>query len=98
MQLSEIMTRKIGDITPEATLTEAAQKMRSMDVGALPVRDGNQLVGILTDRDIAVRAVAEGRNPQQTKVSEAMTSDVIFCFDDDDVREAVQIMEDRQIR
>jgi CBS domain-containing protein len=98
MQLSDIMTRKICDIPADANLTEAAQRMRSLDIGALPVRDGNQLVGMITDRDIAIRAIAEGRDPQKTRVTEAMTPDVFFCFDDDDVQTAMQIMEERQIR
>ena len=67
MQIKEIMTRKVEVVHPEATLWEAAQKMAALDVGPLPVCNGDELVGMLTDRDITVRATAEGRDPKTTK-------------------------------
>src|SRR5438093_6589496 len=76
MLLRDVMTRSVEEITPQASLAEAAQKMRSLDVGALPVCEGDKLVGILTDRDITIRAVAEGRDPNRTKVADAMTPEV----------------------
>ena len=98
MQLREVMTRHIEEIRPDANLKEAAEKMRSMDIGALPVCENDRLVGMLTDRDIAIRAVAEGRDPMQTCVRDAMSAGTVFCYEDDDVSEAARIMEQKQIR
>jgi CBS domain-containing protein len=98
MQLRDVMTRDLHDVAPEATLTEAAAAMRSLDIGSLPVCENNKLVGMITDRDIAVRAVAEGRNPNQTKVREAMSAELFYCYEDEDVARAVRLMEDKQIR
>jgi CBS domain-containing protein len=92
------MTRDIEEIPPHMLLTEAAQKMRLLDVGALPVCDNGRLIGMLTDRDIAVRAVAAGRDPRQTQAREVMTPSVIFCYEDEDVRDAARVMEEKQIR
>jgi CBS domain-containing protein len=98
MVLREIMTTHVEVVHPEATLKEAAQKMKALDVGPIPVCDGERLQGMLTDRDITVRATAEGRDPNTTKVREVMTPDVVYCFEDQDVREAADIMEEKQIR
>ena len=98
MQLKDIMTPRVEVISPEATLQEAAQKMSQLDVGPLPVCDGEQLVGMLTDRDITVRAVAEGCDPTTTTVREAMTPDLVYCFEDQAVQEAARLMEQYQIR
>jgi CBS domain-containing protein len=98
MVLREIMTTHVEVVHPEATLKEAAQKMKALDVGPIPVCDGDRLQGMLTDRDITVRATAEGRDPNTTKVREVMTPDVVYCFEDQDVREAADIMEEKQIR
>jgi CBS domain-containing protein len=98
MQLQDVMTSAIQDIQPNATLMEAAAKMKSFNVGAIPVCEDNRLIGMITDRDITVRAVAEGRDPRRTKVRDAMTKDVCFCYADDSVESAAKLMEDRQIR
>jgi CBS domain-containing protein/sporulation protein YlmC with PRC-barrel domain len=98
VQVKDIMTRKVEVVHPEGTLWEAAQKMASLDVGMLPVCSGDQLVGTLTDRDITVRATAEGRDPKTTKVHEVMTPEVVYVFEDDDVSQAAQIMTAQQIR
>src|SRR5262245_1505901 len=98
MQLKDIMTPKVEVIAPEATLQEAARKMRQLDIGPLPVCDGDRLVGMLTDRDITVRAVAEGHDPQTTTVREAMTPDLVYGFEDQDVQDATRLMEQYQIR
>src|SRR6478672_10273785 len=98
MLLKDVMTRQIAGIRPEATLQDAAAQMKSLDIGALPVCKNDQFIGMLTDRDIAIRAVADGRDPKRTCVSDAMTPQVCYCFDDDDVEEAAKLMEDRQIR
>lgn len=98
MLLRDIMTRGVTEVSPSATLREAADKMRSLDIGLVPVCDGEQFLGVLTDRDIAVRAVAQGCDPNTTSVCDAMTPEVIYCFDDEDVQNAVKLMEQRQIR
>ena len=98
MQIREVMTERPEIIRSDAAAREAAAKMRDLDVGSLPVCDGKKLEGMLTDRDIAVRLVAEGRDPSRTKVNEVMTSGVTYCFDDQTVEEAATIMEAHQIR
>jgi CBS domain-containing protein len=98
MQLKEIMTPGVEVIAPEATLQEAAEKMRHLDIGPLPVCDGDRLVGLLTDRDITVRAVAEGRNPATTQVREVMTPEVIYGYEEQDSQDAARLMEQYQIR
>jgi len=97
MKLKEIMTRQVEVIRPEAPIEEAAAKMRDLNIGPLPVCDGDRLVGMLTDRDITVRATAVGSGPQ-TRVADVMSPEVIFCFEDQDVKQAAQVMEENQIR
>src|SRR5687768_819517 len=98
MQLKDVMTRDVEVIQPDATLQQAAEKMEELDVGPLPVCDGNRLVGMLTDRDITVRATSMGQDPNATRVRDVMTRDVVYCFEDQDVREAARVMEAKQIR
>lgn len=98
MQVRDIMTHRVSDIAPDATLHDAAKAMQVQDVGALPVCKDNKLIGLITDRDITVRAVAEGCNPDATRVKDAMTPELIYCYDDETVEAAVKVMEARQIR
>jgi CBS domain-containing protein/sporulation protein YlmC with PRC-barrel domain len=98
MQIKEIMTDQVEVVHPEATLREAAQKMALLDVGPLPVCNGDELVGMLTDRDITVRATAEGRDPKTTRVYEVMTPEIIFTYEDEDVSDAAELMTEHQIR
>ena len=98
MHIREVMTRGVEVIRPEDTLQEAARKMKSIDVGPLPVCDGERLVGMITDRDIIVRATAEGRDPKTTPVKEAMTPGIVYVFEDQDLDEAAQLMKERQLR
>jgi CBS domain-containing protein len=98
MQLKEVMTPGVEVISPEASIREAAEKMRHLDIGPLPVCDGDRLVGMLTDRDITIRAVADGRDPVTTPVREVMTSDIVYGFDDQDIQDATRLMEQYQIR
>ncbi len=98
MQLKDVMTRDVEVVHPNATLEEAAAKMDSLDIGPLPVCDGNRLVGMVTDRDITVRATAAGKDPRTTQVRDVMTDNVVYCFDDDDTNEAARLMEEQQIR
>jgi CBS domain-containing protein len=98
MELREIMTRNVEVVNAGASLQEAARKMRSLDVGLIPVCNDDRLEGILTDRDITIRATADGRDPTKTKVADVMSSDIAYCFEDQEVGEAVSLMEARQIR
>lgn len=98
MKIKDVMTRAVETVRPDQSIQEAAAKMKSLDVGPMPVTDGDRLVGMITDRDIVIRAVADGRDTRTTKVSDAMTTDVVCCNEDDDVQVAATKMEKRQIR
>ena len=99
MLIKGIMTMGVECVAPDDTLVKAAEKMRDMDVGVLPVcGPGEKLVGMITDRDMIVRAIAQGYRPETTAVRDVMTPEVIYCFEDQDVQEAVDVMKDRQIR
>lgn len=97
MRVSELMTRDVRIANPNETIQEAARMMAEIDAGAIPVGDNDRLVGMLTDRDIAVRAVAEGRGPD-TKVGDVMTNDVKYCFEDEDTDHVCRNLGDQQIR
>ena len=98
MKVSDVMTRDPQTIQAEATVHEAALLMRQADIGALPVYEGDVLVGIVTDRDVVVRCIAKGLSPNKTLVSEATTWEVEACTEDRGVQEAVWIMEEKKIR
>lgn len=99
MRVQEIMSREIDAVSPETTLRDAAERMQSLDVGVLPVCDNDRLVGVITDRDITVRATADGLDPFATQVGEVMSrNDLIVCLYDEDIEEATQKMRDHQIR
>ena len=97
MKVRDIMTRDVRVANPDQTIREAAQMMAELDAGALPVGEQDRLVGMITDRDIAVRAVAHGKSPD-TRVRDVMTDDVKYCFDDDDVEDVARNMADIQVR
>jgi CBS domain-containing protein len=98
MLLRDMMTINIEDISADATLMQAAEKMKLLDIGAIPVRENDRLVGMITDRDIAVRAVAEGRDPKKMPVRDAMSREIWFCYEDQSVESAAKLMEEKQIR
>jgi CBS domain-containing protein len=98
MQVKEIMTHNPEVARPEALLQEVAEKMSALDIGALPVCDGDRLIGLLTDRDITVRATAAGCDPTMIQVCDVMTANLVYCFEDQDVTEVAELMEDQQIR
>jgi CBS domain-containing protein len=98
MKVKDIMTSNVECVWPEDTLQEAALKMKEMGIGPLPVCDRLHIVGMLTDRDIAIRGVAAGRDPRSTKVRDVMTCEVIRCFEDEEVEEAERLMQSRQVR
>jgi len=99
MNLRDIMTSDVECVRPEDTLQEAARKMKTLDVGMMPVcGDQDKVVGMLTDRDITIRATAEGMDPKTTKVRESMSADVVWCYDDQDTEEAARLMQEHQVR
>jgi uncharacterized protein (DUF2267 family) len=97
-RIADVMTRDVEAVHPEDSLRECAEKMRTLNVGPMPVCDGEKLRGIITDRDIVVRAVSQGMDPNTTRVSQAMTDQVEWCFDDEDIEVAARRMQEDQIR
>jgi len=91
------MTRDVRVANADETIRQAARLMAGLDAGALPVGDNDRLVGMITDRDIAIRGVAEGKSPD-TRVRDIMTSDVKYCFDDQDIADVARNMGDLQVR
>jgi len=98
MQLKDVMTTDVQLTDPTAKLKEAAIAMREGDFGLLPVGANDRLVGTITDRDIAVRAVAEGKDPNTTTVSDVMSKGIHYCFEDQSLEEAAQMMSEAQVR
>jgi CBS domain-containing protein len=98
MQVRDVMTRGAECVTPFSTLQEAARKMRELDVGPLPVCQDDRLVGMITDRDITVRATADGCDPKTTRVEDVLTPGVVYCFEDQDVQDAAGLMTTNQVR
>jgi CBS domain-containing protein len=98
MQVFEVMTPDVVVIDAATPLAEAARKMKLLDVGPLPVVEGERLVGVVTDRDITVRATAEGLDPETVQVREVMTPEVVACRDSDDVSDAARTMQLAQLR
>jgi CBS domain-containing protein len=98
MQLKDIMTPTVERVPKEASVQEVAQKMKALDVGMIPVYDGDRLVGMVTDRDLALRVVAEGCDVMQTPAQAVMTPEVIYCFEEQSVDDAAHVMEQHQIR
>jgi CBS domain-containing protein len=96
-QVAEVMTRGVRTLSPKDTMLRAAKAMEEMNVGSVPVCDGEQLLGMVTDRDITVRGVAHGR-PAETPLSEVMTKGVHWCFEDDSIDKVVDEMRDAKIR
>src|SRR5215475_13268245 len=98
MKIKEVMTRDVEVVQPNDSLQLAAQKMRDRDIGFLPVYEGGELIGVVTDRDIAVRAIAGGMNPEAILGREIVTSPVVYCFEDQNVEDAARLMSQNQIR
>lgn len=98
MRVNELMSCHVECTPPSATLFEAAVRMKELNVGSLPVCENDRLVGMITDRDIVVRAVAECRNPADVLVHDIMTPETTYCFEDDKIEDAAQVMKEKQIR
>ena len=97
MKISEIMSRDVRVARPQDTIQSVARQMTEIDAGSIPVCDGERLKGMVTDRDIVVRAVSEGRS-FDTAISEVMTPDVEYCYEDDDIGDAADRMAELQVR
>ena len=97
MKITECMTRDVQIANPTQTLSEAAQLMAQLDVGVLPVGESDRLVGMITDRDIAIRGVAQGRGPDAS-VRDVMSNEVRYCFDDETIEEVARNMGDIKVR
>ena len=97
MRVSDCMTRGVEITNPQDTIRDAARMMADCDAGVLPVGENDRLVGVITDRDIAVRAVAEGRGPE-AKVGDVMSAEVKYCFEDDDIDDVLRNMGELQVR
>jgi CBS domain-containing protein len=97
MKVNEVMSRDVQICTPGSTIRECAKTMASIDAGAMPVGENDRLVGMITDRDIAVRAIAAGKGPD-TPVRDVMSSEVKYCFEDEDVQQVAKNMADIQVR
>ncbi|HEY6983875.1 CBS domain-containing protein [Reyranella sp.] len=97
MRVSEAMSRNVRTIDPEQNIQEAARIMQEIDAGALPVGKDDRLVGMITDRDIAVRGVAAGK-PPSTRVREVMTEEIKFCFEDEETAHVARNMAEQQLR
>jgi CBS domain-containing protein len=98
MQVRDVMSREVELINPDMDIRDAASRMREADIGALPVGERDRLVGMLTDRDIATRAVADGKGPGSTTVRQVMSRGVRYCFDDSPLDDACRVMEEHQVR
>jgi len=97
MKVSEAMTKRVRVANPKETVQHAARMMASLDVGALPVGDNDRVVGMITDRDIAIRGIAKGKGPQ-ARVSDVMTKEVKYCFDDQEIEDVTRNMADIKVR
>jgi CBS domain-containing protein len=99
MQVKDFMTSGVECISPDTTLREAAQRMKELDVGLLPIcGENDRLAGMITDRDITIRAVADGLDPSTAQADDVMTPMVIYCYEDQEVSDAAHMMEQNQIR
>jgi len=98
MKISEMMTQETVLMSPDTTVRKACEIMRDSDIGFIPVTDGEKILGVVTDRDMATRAIANGQNPDVTAVGEIMTQDIVFIFEDQDELDAARLMQVKQIR
>lgn len=98
MQAKELMSKKPEFLPPSATLKQAADQMRAHDYGFIPIGENDRLIGAVTDRDLAIKAVADGLDPNKKTIKEVMHKGIHFCFEEDSLEEVVQKMEKLQVR
>ena len=98
MKIREIMNQKVEHADPTLPISKAAEKMRDLDIGFLPICENDKLIGTVTDRDITTKSVAQGRDPRLAPVSEIMRPEVFYCYDDQDVDEVARYMQEKEVR
>jgi CBS domain-containing protein len=98
MKVKDMMHKGVDWVSPDAAVDAVAKKMKELDIGAIPVAENGKLVGMVTDRDITIRCVAEGADLSKVRAKDVMTRGVVYCRDNEDVEDAVRIMEGKQIR
>ena len=98
MKIQEIMTANVECVSPETGLTELANKMKTLDVGFIPVCENDRLAGTVTDRDIVIRGLASGRDIDTCKAHDVMTQDIFYCFEDDSVKDVAEKMREKEVR
>lgn len=98
MKIKDVMADEIAVISAENTIEEAAQKMHELSTGVLAVKNDGKVIGVLTDRDIVIRSIAKGKDPKKSKIREAMTSEVIYSFEDQQVEDATEKMKTNRVR
>jgi len=98
MEIRDIMTPNVDLVDPATTIRDAAVRMRDANIGALPVGENDRLVGMVTDRDIAVRGVANDKAPSDCTVGDVMSEGIYYCFENDDVQLAAEVMAERKVR
>lgn len=98
MKVREIMSAYVQSISSSAMVSEAAERMRIFDIGAIPILENNKIIGILTDRDIVIRAIAAELDPKMTVIKDVYTPNILNCFEEDEIETAARIMEDNQVR
>jgi CBS domain-containing protein len=98
MKIHDVMTSHAECISPDTSLIDAAKRMRELDVGGLPICDHDRLAGMVTDRDLVIRGLAEARDPHTATVRDVMSPGIVYIFEDQDAEEAARVMEVKQIR
>jgi CBS domain-containing protein len=98
MRVREIMTSNVECLEPEATLKDIAQEMKSLDVGFIPICENDRLVGTVTDRDIVIRAVADGNDVNTIKARDIMSREIVYAFEEDDVKDVAEKMREKDVR
>jgi len=97
MLVKEVMSKNPDALSEEMTIKQAASEMKKFDFGFLPIRHNGEIVGVVTDRDIVIRALADGLDPAQTKLKEIMTKEIYYCHEDDDIKKVADMMSEKQV-
>jgi len=98
MKVREIMKQNVECIEPTTPIAKAAEKMRELNIGFLPICENDRLIGTVTDRDITIRSVAQGRDPRLAPIREVMSLSVFYCFDDEDIEDVGKHMQETEVR
>jgi len=96
--VADVMTRGVRSLSPSDSLQLAAQAMDELNVGVIPVCEDGRVIGVVTDRDITIRSVAEGHDPRKDRVRDTMSTGIVYCFEDQDTDEAARLMREKHVR